>query len=80
MNTRRKRTTFRVPSTPEIRPGFRDSDHTRSVVLSFGLEFIEALDDLCEVNQRSRREIVEILISEASVEFQQDASARIQPL
>jgi hypothetical protein len=69
-----------VPSTPEIRPGFRDSDHTRSVVLSFGNEFIDALDELCEVNQRSRREIVEILIAEASVEFQQDDSARIQPL
>jgi hypothetical protein len=79
MNTRRKRAAV-VPSTPEIRPGFRDSDHTRSVVLSFGLEFIDALDELCEVNQRSRREIVEILIAEASVEFQQDESARIQPL
>jgi hypothetical protein len=79
MNTRRKRTPH-VPSTPEIRPGFRDSTHTRSVVLSFGNEFIEALDELCEVNQRSRREIVEILIAEASVEYQQDDAARIQPL
>jgi len=69
-----------VPSTPEIRPGFRDSEHTRSVVLSFGEEFISALDELCDVNQRSRREIVEILIAEASVEYQTDNEARIQPL
>ena len=79
MNTRRKSAPH-IPSTPEIRPGFRDSDHTRSVVLSFGEEFISALDELCEVNQRSRREIVEILIAEASVEYQTDTDARIQPL
>ncbi len=69
-----------IPSTPEIRPGFRDSAHTRQVVFVFGEEFIEALDDLCTANQRSRREIVETLIAEASVELQQDNSARIQPL
>jgi len=69
-----------IPTTPEIRPGFRDSGHTRSVVFVFGLEFIDALDDLCEANARSRREILETLIAEASVEYQQDDTARIQPL
>jgi len=69
-----------IPTTPEVRPGFRDSAHTRSIVLCFGIEFIDALDDLCSANQRSRREIVETLIAEASVEYQQDDSARIQPL
>ena len=77
MGTRR---TPRIPTTPEIRPGFRDADHTRSVVLCFGLEFLVALDNLCGVNQRSRREIVETLIAEASVEWQQDKNARIHPL
>ncbi len=69
-----------IPTTPEIRPGFRDSAHTRQVVFVFGDEFIEALDELCEVNARSRREIVETLIAEASVEWQSDESARIHPL
>ena len=69
-----------IPSTPEVRPGFRNADHTRNVVLRMGEEFISALDELCDVNKRSRREIIEILIAEASVELQEDPSARIQPL
>lgn len=69
-----------IPSTPEVRPGFRDAGYTRNVVLRMGEEFIEALDELCEVNKRSRREIVEILVSEAHVELQEDPAARIQPL
>ena len=69
-----------IPNTPEVRPGFRDASCTRNVVLCMGEEFIAALDELCEVNKRSRREIVEILVSEASVELQEDPAARIQPL
>ena len=70
---------IQVPSTPEIRPGFRDPDHTQSIVLCMGHEFLNALDELCSVNARSRREIVETLVTEASVEYQQDKTARIQP-
>lgn len=69
-----------VPSTPEKRAGFRDPDHVRSVVLRMGEEFITRLDELCGVNNRSRRELVEILIAEASVEYQADPTARINPL
>ena len=69
-----------IPSTPEVRPGFRDASCTRSVVLRMGEEFIEALDELCDTNKRSRREIVEILVAEASLELQEDPEARIQPL
>ncbi len=67
-------------STPEVRPGFRDADYTRNIVLRKGEDFIEALDKLCEVNQRSRREIVEILVAEAFDEYKDDNSARILPL
>ncbi len=67
-------------STPEVRPGFRDADYTRNIVLRMGEDFIEALDKLCEVNQRSRREIVEILVAEAFDEYKDDNSARILPL
>jgi len=69
-----------VPTTPEIRPGFRDANHTQNIVLCMGHEFLDALDKLCNVNQRSRREIVETLVAEASIEHQQDKDARIQPL
>lgn len=69
-----------IPSTPEIRPGFRDADHVQSVMMRMGTSFVEALDKLCEVNYRSRREIVETLIAEAYIEWQENHSARIQPL
>ena len=49
-------------------------------MLRMGLEFIDALDRLCEANSRSRRDIVEILVTEAYVELQEDPDARIQPL
>jgi len=77
MGTRRK---LHIPTTPEIRPGFRDANHTQSIVLCMGIEFLDALDILAQINQRSRREIVETLVAEASVEYQEDKSARIQPL
>ena len=72
--------TVRIPKTPEVRPNFRDPGQVKPVMLRMGLEFIEALDKLCEANGRSRREIVEILVTEAWVELQEDPDARIQPL
>lgn len=70
----------KIPTTPEVRPGFRDPDHTRGVLLRMGKEHIEALDELCDTNDLSRRELIEILISEAFVELQEDPDARIEPL
>ena len=77
---KRRQKKQRKPSTPLTRKGFRNSDHVKSVVLRMGDDFVDALDELCEVNGRSRREIVEILVSEASQELQHDKSARINPL
>lgn len=69
-----------IPSTPETRAGFRDADHVQAVMLRMGYEFVDALDTLCEVNGRSRREIVEILVTEAYIEHQEDPKARINPI
>lgn len=69
-----------IPSTPQARAGFRDAEHVQSVMLRMGHEFVDALDELCETNGRSRREIVEILVTEAYVELQEDPNARINPL
>ncbi len=66
--------------TPEVRPGFRDAAHTRNVVLRMGESYIEALDKLCEVNKRSRREIVEILVAYAIADYEDDPTDRIHPL
>lgn len=79
-NRRKKRAKKAAPTTPLTRKGFRDTDHVRSVVLRMGDEFVDALDELCSVNGRSRREIIEILVSEASLEYRGDKSARINPL
>lgn len=45
-----------------------------------GTGYVDALDELCDINRRSRREIVEILIAEAHQEFTLDKNARITPL
>lgn len=76
--SRVKRT--KIPSTPEIRAGFQDQTHVQSVLLRMGKSHVKALDELCAVNGRSRREIVEILVSEAYIELRDDKSARITPL
>jgi hypothetical protein len=60
--------------------GKRDQDHVHPVLLHLGVPFVDALDELCEVNKRSRREIVEMLVAEAHDELQHDSSARITPL
>ncbi len=59
---------------------FRDSKDVQSVMMRMGKDYVAALDELCVVNGRSRRELVEILIDEAYQEYQHDNSARITPL
>jgi hypothetical protein len=44
-----------------------------------GKAFIAELDELCSANKRSRREIVEILVHEASDELRHEPDARINP-
>lgn len=75
---RKKTGAIREPR--QIRPGFRNADDVQSVVMRMGRGYVDALDELCEVNNRSRRELVEILIAEASMEYKHDPSARILPL
>lgn len=69
-----------VPETPVTRPGFRDPDYVQAVVLQMGTGYLEALDELCKSNGRSRRDIVEILVTEAFIELQDDPDARIDPI
>lgn len=58
----------------------RDPATVRNVMLRMSDLYVDALDDLCKINQRSRREIVEILVHEASAELEKDRNARINPL
>ena len=59
---------------------FRDSKDVQSVMMRMGVDYVAALDELCTVNDRSRREIVEILIDEAYQEYLNDKNARINPI
>jgi len=45
-----------------------------------GTGYVDALDELCEVNGRSRREIAEILIAEAHADLKLNPESRINPL
>lgn len=77
---RRKKNIAERPKTPLKRAGFRDPDYVQSVVLRMGTEFIDRLDELCSANERSRRELIEILISRESMHFRKDSNYRINPL
>lgn len=66
-----------VPKTPR---GFRDQNYVDSIILRMGVPFIALLDQLCEVNERSRREIVEMLVTEAATKLEADPSSRVTPI
>lgn len=65
--------------TPRTTQGRRDPKHVESINLRMGDNFVTMMDRLCTVNRRSRREIIEILITEAFEELEQDEYARINP-
>lgn len=65
---------------PRNNRGLRQKEHVKPVMLRMGDVFIDQLDKLCQANNRSRREIVEILVSEAYLELAEDPAARITPL
>jgi len=73
-------TEAKIPCTPLTSRGQRDQNHVVSIVLRMGTSYVEHLDRLCEVNGRSRRELIEILIAEASLDYQLDPEVRITPL
>jgi hypothetical protein len=68
------------PYIPLKRGMLRDTRYVQSIMLRMSDAYVDMLDELCEVNQRSRREIVEILIAEASWDYTQDPDDRISPL
>jgi hypothetical protein len=66
-----------IPATPEVRRGFRNKDYVQPVAMRLGTGFVDALDDLCAVNNRSRRQIVEILIERATRDYLRNPNARL---
>lgn len=58
----------------------RDPDEVQSIMMRMGKYYVRKLDRICRVNNRSRREIVEILVHEAALELTDDPGARINPL
>lgn len=71
---------YTPPYVPLKRGMLRDPKHVQSVIFRMGKPYIKELDKLCEVNKRTRREIVEILIAEAAFDLYQDPDDRISPL
>lgn len=69
-----------MPTIPRRRGMFRDPKHVKSVVLRMGDAYIDQLDQLCSVNNRSRRELIEILISEAAYDLERNPTERIDPI
>jgi hypothetical protein len=61
------------------RKGLRPKATVQAVLLRMSIPFVEQLDELCDVNSRSRREIVETLVNEAHAAFKDDPTDRINP-
>lgn len=58
----------------------RRPSEVQSIMMRMGKNYVKKLDRICRANNRSRREIVEILVDEAAVELRGDPTARINPL
>ena len=58
----------------------RHPDDVKPINMRMTKVHVDELDTLCETNNRSRREIVEILVHEAALELKQNPQARITPL
>jgi hypothetical protein len=61
------------------RKGLRPKSTVQAVLLRMSIPFVEQLDELCNVNRRSRREIVETLVAEAHGVYKDDPNDRINP-
>jgi hypothetical protein len=61
------------------RTGAREQENVKQINMRMGVDYIQMLDELCETNKRSRREVVEILIEDASLELEEDPDARLTP-
>lgn len=59
------------------RKDYRARENVRSVVLRMGEDFIDMLDDLCDVNDRSRRQIVEAMTEKEHAAHAKDNKKRI---
>lgn len=62
-----------------IRKGLRPKETVTAVLLRMGNDFVSQLDELCDVNSRSRREIVETLVNEAYGVWKENPEDRINP-
>ena len=68
------------PKPPLKRGNYRDSSYVKSIMLRMGKGYIDQLDYLCKANNRSRREIVELLIHQAAQDLNKNPESRINPL
>ncbi len=68
------------PETPLKRGHYRDPAYVKPIMLRIGKAYLQQLDYLCEVNNRSRREIFEMLIHGAYYDLKENPAERITPL
>ena len=58
----------------------RKKEDIKPIMVRMGVDFVACLDDLCEVNKRSRREVIEILVDQAHAEWSENPDERLNPL
>ena len=65
---------------PTAKHKTEDYEDVKAILLRMGESYVEDLDQLCTINRRSRREIVELLIDIAINDLAKNPKARINPL
>ena len=68
-----------MAKTAAAQRSHRDPATIRNIMLRMSAPYVEKLDRLCSINQRSRREIVELLVTEALLEYEHNNDYRIDP-
>ena len=58
----------------------RKKEDIKPIMVRMGTDFVACLDDLCEANKRSRREVIEILVDQAHADWSEDPAKRLNPL
>ena len=57
----------------------RTKAEVKPIMVRMGTDFVACLDELCEVNKRSRREVIEILVDNAHANWAENPTTRLNP-
>jgi len=58
----------------------RKRGEVRPIMVRMGADYVACLDELCDINKRSRREVIEILVDQAHLAWTRKNDVRVNPV